>query len=371
MAVLKSLKLGAEGVVSGTKYHYNKARGKRQYPTFLIYQYTDTCNSRCTMCNIWKKEPKDELRPEELEKIFKDPLFSRLRWVNLTGGEPFLRKDIVETVKLISTLPKLEGIAIPSNGFLTEKIVKDAKDILKILPKDQFLSITLSIDGFEKTHDEIRGVPGAYKKVTETLRRLKEIKNPNFNVGIQPTIMKKNLGEIEEFYNEMKKTTKSIGFAVMLESEGYYGNMGSEAKLNKQDKLKIADFLKKTLKDDPQYGFYYSKLIEMFKTGKRGFGCLAGYLTLYMNPYGDLYPCPVLSSVMRYNFGNVKDSKWFTKNIKRPLESEPICEKCHMMCDFINVAKVEFFEHATFMLFHPKILKNLIKKINAEKNPYF
>jgi len=42
-----------------------------------------------------------------------------------------------------------------------------------------------------------------------------------------------------------------------------------------------------------------------------------------------------------------------------------------MMCDFINVAKVEFFEHASFMMLHPNILINLFKKIRKEKNPYF
>jgi len=377
MVLLKSLRLGAGGIVTGINYHMKHLLNNNQYPTFLIYQLTDNCNSRCLMCNIWKKKPAGELTKDEIKNIYKKKSFSRLRWVNLTGGEPFIRKDIVDIVKIISRLPEFEGVAIPSNGILTKKIVNDTNKILDFLPKEKFLSITLSIDGFEKTHDEIRGVPGAYKKVVKTLEELTMLmkKHPNFNVGVQPTITKKNLPEIDKFYRFMKKKTSSIGFAIMLTSEGYYDNIDSDVALTKQDKKWIERFLKRIIKEDPQYGFYYSKLIDMFQTGKRGFGCLAGYITMYMDSFGDISPCPVLSSDKRYLFGNIKkDNVWFSKKskvIKKNLKNEEICRKCTMMCDFINVAKVEFFEHASFMMLHPNILINLFKKIRKEKNPYF
>jgi len=372
----KSVKMTASGSLGGLAYRVKKALNVPQAPTFLIYQATNQCNSRCRMCNIWKKDSKGELSAADIGKLFRKPLFRKLRWVNLTGGEPFMRKDIVKIVEMLCSLPRFEGVAIPTNGFLTERIVSDAGKILKLLGS-RFLSITVSLDGYEKTHDEIRGVPGAYKKAIATIEKLLELKKkyPNFNIGIQPTISKLNLDEMPKFYREMKKKTGSVGFAVMMESEGYYGNTGSDIALSQDDKKKVAAILKTAMRQDPQYAFYYSKLIELFKTGNRNFGCLAGYITMYMDPYGNVSPCPVLSCEKRYSYGNIRDrGVWEDKKaaqIRKMLKKEPVCRKCSMMCDFINVAKVEFFEHSLWMLQHPKAFSSLMAKISSEKNPYF
>ncbi|MBN2458071.1 radical SAM protein [Candidatus Woesearchaeota archaeon] len=379
MALLKALSLASEGLVSGIRYRRNYKHIRHQSPTFLVYQLTDMCNSRCRMCNIWKKRPKDELKIDDIRKIFKSRLFSGLRWVNLTGGEPFLRKDIIDVVNALNSISTLEGIAIPSNGFMTDRIVGSVEEMLRILGKDKFLSVTLSIDGFEKTHDYIRGFSGAYKKVMATLDKLTALKKdyPNFNVGVQPTISKWNIDEIEDFYRHMKFKTGSVGFAVALTSEGFYDNLDSGAALTVADKKKISRFFSKIIDKDPQYGFYYSKLIEMFRTGKRGFGCLAGFLTVFMDPKGNIFPCPVLSEDKGYCFGNARQDPrqiWYSErsaSIKKRLKNEPICDSCTMMCDFISFAKVEFIEHAMFMMLHPKILFRLMQKIMSEKNPYF
>jgi MoaA/NifB/PqqE/SkfB family radical SAM enzyme len=374
--ILRSAKLALDGMSSGLAYRLDRRAGRHQYPTFLIYQFTNNCNSRCQMCNIWKKPSRGELSTRELKAIFEKPLFRKLRWVNLTGGEPFLRDDIVDVVSMLNRLPRLEGVAIPSNGFMTERIVAKTKEMLDILGKGKFLSITLSIDGFEKTHDDIRGVPGAYNRVKRTLDELLKLKKQhgNFNVGIQPTISKRNLDEIWRFYRHMKKKTSSVGFAVMMTSEGYYSNTESRLALTKKDKKRVAMILERAMKEDPQYAFYYSKLIELYRTGRRNFGCLAGHLTLYVDPFGHTYPCPALSYNKDYLFGSIKDNVWFTKKagrIKKKLQTEQECEHCSMMCDFINMAKVEFYEHAMWMMMHPASLSRLLKKAGAEKNPYF
>jgi radical SAM protein with 4Fe4S-binding SPASM domain len=379
MVILKAAKLGFSGVYSGIRYRKNRLLNKPQLPTFLVYQLTNKCNSRCIMCNIWQKKSEGELALKDIEQIFKSKLFSKLRWINLTGGEPFLRDDIVEVVKNLNSLPNLEGIAIPTNGFMTERILEKTEKMLKVLSKDKFLSITLSIDGFEKTHDEIRGVPGSFNKVMATLEKLQELKiqHSNFNVGVQPTISKRNVDEIEGFYDFIKEKSGSVGFAVALTSEGYYNNAKTPVALEDEDKKKISHFFKKIIKNDPQYGFYYTKLAKMFRTKKRGFSCLSGFITIYMDPSGNIYPCPVLSCRKDYLFCNAKENaylSWKTTmstDIRKKLKKEKTCETCTMMCDFINFAKVEFIEHSAFMMMHPAILYRLMRKIKSEKNPYF
>lgn len=378
MMIDKIFSQASNGMVSGIEYHYKHYSNINMHPTFIAYQITDGCNSRCQMCNIWKKTPKDELSTAEIEEVFSSRLFSRLKWINLTGGEPFIRNDIFQIIQILNKLPDLEGIAIPTNGFLTKRILDVVEKSLKILDKKKFLSVTLSIDGFKKTHDNIRGVPGAYKKVIETLDKLLILKKryKNFNVGVQPTISKKNIEEIEDFYDFIKTKTSNVGFAVTMSSDGYYENVGTELELDKKDKKKVERFFKKIIVNDPQYAYYYLNLISMFKTGNRNFLCLGGFLSLFMNPKGDLSPCPILSGNKKYNFGNGNSNAhyaWFSKGatkIKKQLKNEPICKKCQMMCDFINVAKVEFYSFGFFMMQHPIIFTKFMKKISDSNSAY-
>lgn len=61
----------------------------------------DICNSRCAMCLIWKQKRTQELTPVELEQILRDPLFSNVRFVGITGGEPTLRRDLPELFDVV------------------------------------------------------------------------------------------------------------------------------------------------------------------------------------------------------------------------------------------------------------------------------
>ena len=66
----------------------------------LILAITCNCNSKCKTCSIWKKNYKDELSLEDLKKFTETRLFKKIRFISLTGGEPFLRNDIDEIVNL-------------------------------------------------------------------------------------------------------------------------------------------------------------------------------------------------------------------------------------------------------------------------------
>jgi Fe-coproporphyrin III synthase len=368
--------LAVRGIHDGAAYHFKRWRTVPMNPTFLVYQVTGNCNSRCQMCGIWKQQPERELSTADIRKMLESDLFSKLRWVNLTGGEPFLRPDFVDIIRSLSSHPTLEGIAIPTNGLLSERIVRLVRESLKVLPSDKFLSVTVSIDGFRRTHDEIRGVPGAYTKAMKTLSGLSALqrRHPNLNVGVQPTIMKRNIDEIEEFYRFIKTKSRNVGFAVMMQSEGYYANADQGLAFTKEDKGTIVDFLRTLIDKDPQYAYYYSALIDFFQTGRRHFVCLAGFATCFVDPQGNMSPCPILSADKAYRFGNVKAGRsiWFNErsiDIRKHLKIEKRCEQCIMMCDFVNVAKVEFYDVASFMLQHPKIIYRLGKKAR-DISPY-
>ena len=64
------------------------------FPYKLTFAITYWCNYRCTTCNIWQMKPRDELRLEEIREFFKRS--NRFVWVDLTGGEVALRKEILD-----------------------------------------------------------------------------------------------------------------------------------------------------------------------------------------------------------------------------------------------------------------------------------
>ena len=127
------------------------------YTVSLLY----TCNSRCNTCNIWKKQAKN-LTLDEYKKIFKN-IGKSPYWITFSGGEPFLRSDIVEVVTAIYKLSHPRIINIPTNGILVQTIIEKTDAIASACPKAQII-INVSIDGIEEQHDKIRNVPGNYKK---------------------------------------------------------------------------------------------------------------------------------------------------------------------------------------------------------------
>ena len=96
-------------------------------PIDCVLAVTYKCNSRCTMCDIWKLKENSNLELDYYKKLPKT-----LRDINVSGGEPFLRQDLVQLIKILrKTYPKAKMV-ISSNGFLTDLIKEKMREILKI-----------------------------------------------------------------------------------------------------------------------------------------------------------------------------------------------------------------------------------------------
>ena len=103
--------------------------------------------------------------------------------MDLTGGEVTLRKDFVEIAHtVIDESPNLLLLHYPTNGYLSDKIVENTRQIMERRPEK--LIITVSTDGDEATNDEIRGIDGGWKRQMETFRRLREIPGVEVVLGM-------------------------------------------------------------------------------------------------------------------------------------------------------------------------------------------
>jgi len=185
---------------------------KVDYPTDAVLAVTYRCDARCGMCNIWRLAPQERLAVEDYAKV---P--ASLKDINISGGEPFLRREIVDIVKAVNEKCGNPRIVISTNGFRTDKILQAMEEIRKAVPH---IGIGVSVDGIGETHSRIRGVEGAFEKVMNTLRGLKERGFQNVRIGF--TAMDDNVHEMPRVY----ELAESMGFqfttSVAQNSEIYF-----------------------------------------------------------------------------------------------------------------------------------------------------
>jgi radical SAM protein with 4Fe4S-binding SPASM domain len=122
-----------------------------------------------------------------------------------TGGEPALHEDLPEIFEYaFEHLHSLRSADFFTNSLLPHKVhevVKKAMDLkARHGRKDVFFSVGLSLDGYGRTHDEIRGTKGAFGKVMENYLGLKSMtKKDKFNIGFNFVVQKENLASGDAF----------------------------------------------------------------------------------------------------------------------------------------------------------------------------
>ena len=169
-----------------------KMNFRRKLPNCFIFFVTSKCNSRCKTCFYWKNlNKKNDLSLEEIQKISKG--LDKILWLHLSGGEPFLRNDLSKICSIFIKNNQTHNIAIPTNCLLPDIVLNQTEEILKDNPGIN-LNLLLSIDGFEKTHDSIRGVKGNFKKAIYVEKKLFELKKeyPNLSTMICTVVNKQN-----------------------------------------------------------------------------------------------------------------------------------------------------------------------------------
>lgn len=159
---------------------------------------TSTCNARCAHCFYPINAGKNELTLAEIERLATS--LPPIRLLLISGGEPFLRRDLPEIICTYFDRCRFFTASIPTNGFNPELIAAAAE---KICAHSPYLSlgVSVSIDGFGPFHDRVRRVPGLYDRALATLEGLLTLarRTPNLTVGVTTVFMRDNQGEIEAF----------------------------------------------------------------------------------------------------------------------------------------------------------------------------
>lgn len=313
----------------------------KQKPSFVTFFVTWRCNSRCVMCDVWKKQEKNALTLEEIEKIFKQ--LKGIGAIRISGGEPFLRGDLAEIINIIDKTASPNLIHITSNGFLTDKIIADVMNI----NSPEKLHIKISIDGMEERHDKVRGVAGAYRNAMNTIKELAELKeSKKFYLGVNQTIVGP---EGMKDYFELSRILKGLGVMVhpvlaYVNTTALYNERDSvKAKpsfspYGNFDKKELAVFIKKLIKETGSFGDFkealtkkyylkglYNRVIEGKNKPKPLCAALKSHLRIL--PNGDVPVCLYNSTIV----GNLREKNlkelWFGKD-KKVEESRQWVKKC-------------------------------------------
>lgn len=293
---------------NGLKFRYLRLKGAPLKPMVISLAVTNRCNSHCIMCNIWKRarELPDikslEMSKDEIIDLLSRPLFSELVELDLTGGEPHLRDDLVDIVLGIgglkkSSLPRLRSIIIASNGLLHRQIISNHQRILEGLRDTNIDLVSVSsIDGIEQTHDLIRGTKGAFELATKTLNRLLELRReyPNFLIGVKTTILPHNINELDNILDFAleKNLFHIISSAYFTETRFRNIDKREELMLGPAEYKEVLKFYSRNeLKTD----YFYSRARSFLATGRKQWACAALYNYLFIDFDGKVYPCEMIS----------------------------------------------------------------------------
>jgi Fe-coproporphyrin III synthase len=295
---------------------------------------TYRCSSRCSMCNVWRYPtlPDDEVSLVTLEK-----LPHNFDYLNLTGGEPTLRRDLMETVSLL--YPKAKTFEISSNGLHTERL----EPIIREYPN---VKIRLSLEGLEATNNRIRGEKDGYAKKVRGLLRLQDLGGTDLGFAI--TIQDDNCTELVDLFRfaedhcfELSTSTLHNGFQFHKADNEPYDRI----RVAKQVEGLILDQLR-TRKVKNWFRAYLNLgLVAKILGQDRLLRCTAGTNFAFVDPWSDVYACNVRTDL---KMGNLEAQGW--GEIVEGEEATRVRQKvseCTQNCWMVGSAKTSM-RHARF-----------------------
>ena len=329
-------------------------------PTVLIFNVSYKCDSKCVMCNSWKLPYHDDLSTEEYRRAFGSPLFRSVEYVGVTGGEPTLRKDMVELVRIMSDgMPRLRKMTLNTNGFVPERVVPVLEGIIDLALERGFLFGTrVSLDGVEDAHENIRRVWHAFERSMRTVRAMQELqKRKFFNFGISFTFTSQNVQEGERIYEFCKKENLNVVFSIARFTELAFGNMDlvEATALRPEDFPRLGQFFRKRVRESSALdgdGLLYQNYVKMFQNGmRRAMPCPSMDQGLLLNPNGELFYCENSEKIGNVRTDDPVASYYDPKNLaKRRAMLDKICPSCASPC-FVNAAAMkQVFPYLQFLV---------------------
>lgn len=352
-------------VLNGIKQGFNSK------PWYLIFFITSKCNLRCQMCFYWERIQDNKIHNElclnEIKKIA--PQFDNLFQLTITGGEALLRSDCIDIVSAFSKSTPVKRITLTTNGTFPEKIAIFVEKFCSAYPQIN-LSVNLSLDGLESTHDKIRGLQGAFKKLLESFDLLGKLmkKYKNLRRSTATTVSTLNVNEIFDLLNfiegRMDISTHGLMFVRSCLKDQKIKDFSYERfqdlvflleNKSKSRRGRIANAILNT---------YQSRRLNSMKNNVMRDLCFAGKKLIILDEKGNMYPCELLEPIRKrneldlpfegsFNLGNIRESDYNIKEILGSSKTRRIIKfiqnngcHCSFECAMINNFVLNPFNYA-------------------------
>lgn len=287
---------------------------------------TYRCDSRCSMCHIWKNptHPDYEI---DLETLAKLP--NGFDYLNITGGEPTIRKDLADICRVLR--PKANTLEISTNGLhpdVLEPIVREFPDI----------KIRISVEGFESTNNRIRGERDGFNRKVDTMKRL--IAAGGTDLGFATTFQDENIEEVVDLYHyanglNLEFATSALHNAFQFHKNDNY--IYDRVRVAKRVEGLITAMLKSWSPKSMFRAYLNLGLIAKILGQDRLHPCTQGTDSVFVDPWGDVWACNVRNDLL---MGNLHQQSWeaiYNGEAAAAVRKQVAC--CAQNCWMVSSAK--------------------------------
>ncbi len=311
---------------------------------------------KCRMCDIWK-HPSDilkEIKAKELE------ILPRLKFINITGGEPFVRNDLTDIIEV--AFKKSPRVVISTAGFHVD-------DILTLAEKFPNIGIRVSLEGLSTVNDHLRGRSSGFDRGMNTLLGLRQMGIKD--IGIAMTVSHKNCHDLIPVYQLTRNL--NMDFATATYHNSFYFHKDNNFILNKDEVtsnfFELADLLMKGINPKNWFrSFFNIGLINYILGNKRLLPCEAGSVNFFIEPYGEVFPCNGLEErYWKESMGNIRDHDSFEQLWYSPQAAKVrnLVKTCPKNCWMVGTAAPVMKKY----IHHPLkwVLKEKFKSLAGKK----
>lgn len=292
------------------------------YGTVIV---TYRCNAHCNMCDCFKHptKPEEEITLDVIRKL------PEMAFTNITGGEPFIRRDLPDIVREL--YKKSDRIVISTNGYFTDRIISLCREFPKV-------GIRISIEGLQKTNDSIRGIPDGFKRGYGTLTTLVDMKHPD--VGFGMTVQDMNCNDLVPLYLLSDQMGMEFATAALHNSFYFrkYDNKIVDRKRVAENFAKLINGLLKSNSPKKWFRAYFNHgLINYIYGNQRLLPCDMSRNAFFIDPFCDVIPCNGM--VQKAVMGNLKEQEWEELwNSEQARQVRRITKECGRNCWMIGSA---------------------------------
>ena len=302
-------------------------------PPFLVLFINSICNMKCEHCFYWTAlNQRDDLSFEEIVALSES--LGRIENLNLSGGEPFLRKEFAEICLQFVRKNGVRQIYVPTNGYFTERTVAAIQGVLQERELDLFVA-ELSLDGMPEFHDKFRVARHAFAKAMETYDALAELqrKDPRLRIHSISTATQVNIDEIRALTGYLYERCPQMDHHNLAIIRGDRKNK-SLIRPDTQQYEELYQYVQRLWapRERGRYGALVEPMlqwakVETIKQDRQVVSCLAGKLSGVVYANGDVGVCEIHQPIGNLRTKSFPEIWWSAE--ARALRESIRRKECH------------------------------------------